>query len=109
VVAGDFLLATVGKTGSEYLGIPSGWTRIDHVGDASTMDYSVLYHVVQYGDPSSYAFSWSGSSNRYGVGGITAYRNVDIDNSVDVQGTWGTGNASPTNFPAPRAPPNCAN
>ena len=109
VVAGDFLLATVGKTGSEYLGIPSGWTRIDHVGDASTMDYSVLYHVVQNGDPSSYAFSWTGSTNRYGVGGITAYRNVDNDNPVDVQGTWGSGNASPTSFPAPSVTTTVAN
>jgi len=73
------------------------------------MDYSVLYHVVQNGDPSSYAFSWTGSTNRYGVGGITAYRNVDNDNPVHVQGTWGSGNASPTSFPAPSVTTTVAN
>src|SRR5207248_7800543 len=58
---------------------------------------------------SSYAFSWTGSTNRYGVGGITAYRNVDNDNPVDVQGTWGSGNASPTSFPAPSVTTTVAN
>src|SRR5439155_4664092 len=98
---GDVLVATIGKTGSEFLGTPSGWTRVQHVGDSSTMDFGMFYHVVAGGDPSSYAFSWTGSTNRYAAGGITAYSNVDNDNPVDLNGTWGSGASSVTSFPAP--------
>ena len=109
VASGDLLLATIGKTGSEFLGIPSGWTRVQHVGDSSTMDFAVFYHVVANGDPSSYAFSWTGSTNRYATGGITAYGNVDNDNPVDVNGTWGSGASSVTSFPAPTITTTAAN
>ena len=101
VVPGDILVATVGKTGSEFLGIPSGWTRIQHVGDSSTMDFGAFYHVVAGGDPSSYSFSWTGSTNRYATGGMTSYSNVDNDNPVDLNGVYGSGASSVTSFPAP--------
>src|SRR2546425_1180135 len=106
---GDVLVATVGKTGSEFLGTPSGWTRVQHVGDSSTMDFGVFYHVAAGGDPSSYAFSWTGSTNRYAAGGMTAYSNVDNDNPVDLNGTWGSGASSVTSFPAPSITTTAAN
>jgi len=101
VVPGDVLVATVGKTGSEFVGIPSGWTRIQHVGDSSTMDFGAFYHVVAGGDPSSYSFSWTGSTNRYAAGGMTTYSNVDNDNPVDLNGVYGSGGSNVTSFPAP--------
>jgi len=109
VVAGDVLVATVGKTGSEFVGTPSGWTRIQHVGDSSTMDFGAFYHVVAGGDPASHSFSWTGSTNRYATGGITAYRNVDNDNPVDVNGVYGSGGGNVTSFPAPSITTTAAN
>jgi hypothetical protein len=109
VVAGDVLVATIGKTGSEFVGIPSGWTRVQHVGDSSTMDFGVFYHVVAGGDPASHSFTWTGSTNRYATGGITAYRNVDNDNPVDVNGVYGSGGGNVSSFPAPSITTTAAN
>jgi hypothetical protein len=80
--AGDVLVARVANRGNVAATMSSaGWTRVGSTQSAALLKSVVLVRVAGAGEPSSYTFDVSETSNL--VASVTAYDNVDNAHPVD--------------------------
>lgn len=93
-VAGDVMIAVVGVDAVDTTTTmaSTGWTRILHSNNGSSVTVDSFYKVATASEGASYSFSWTGSSRA--AGGITTYLGVDNSTPLDVTGTNNTGSGS---------------
>lgn len=98
VTTNDVMVIGMYKENNGALTLPSGWTQIGQITNA-TVSPNFTLHVlrkVDDGTAGPYAISWTGSVWR--VGGLTAYRDVDATvgtpTTIDVSGSANSSSAS---------------
>lgn len=96
-LAGDVMIALVGLISQTAITAPAGWTLIGTQDAGANTRYAAYSKVASASEPSSYAWSWTGSVKNSGW--IGTYRNVDASDPVadsDSNGTSVAGTAFPT-------------
>ena len=92
-VSGSVLLATVSGAGTTTISAPTGWTLVQDTISGSLRELTYV-KVAGASEPTSYAFTSSGSRNA--SGGISAYSGVNATVPVDAsdEATGASGNAT---------------
>ncbi len=104
LVAGDVLLAMIGRRGSgspSATTLPSGWTLVLSQSNASNLGIAIYRKFATSSEPASYTWSY-GVSERM-VGSISAYRGVDA--TTPIIASAARTNASSRNLLAPSITP----
>lgn len=84
--SGDlFMTSVTWNTSSDSLTAPAGWTQIDTTITDSGFALADFYHLATSSEPSSYTWTFSGSTQV--VAALSDYSGVDSTNPIDVSAT----------------------